>query len=85
MKHPIARFSFAGLLAVASPTFAADLNFSSVEGFGGLPLNVVETGKADGPAILIGCGTGLLLGVFGALPPALKALRSSVAVSLKAV
>ena len=53
MKHPIARFSFAGLLAVASPTFAADLNFSSVEGFGGLPLNVVETGKADGPAILM--------------------------------
>ena len=41
--------------------------------------------RIDGPAILIGCGTGLLLGVFGALPPALKALRSSVAVSLKAV
>lgn len=41
--------------------------------------------QIDGPAILIGCGVGLILGVFGALPPALKALRASVAVSLKAI
>lgn len=39
----------------------------------------------DGVAILIGCGVGLLLGVVGALPPAWKALRGAVAVSLKAV
>ena len=39
----------------------------------------------DSVAILVGCGVGLLLGVLGALPPALKALRESVAVSLKAV
>ncbi len=41
--------------------------------------------RIDGVAVLIGCGVGLLLGVLGALPPALKALRGSVAVSLKAV
>ncbi|QDT10161.1 ABC transporter permease [Planctomycetes bacterium K23_9] len=41
--------------------------------------------RIDSVAILIGCGVGLLLGVLGALPPALKALRGSVAISLKAV
>ncbi len=41
--------------------------------------------RIDSIAILIGCGVGLLLGVVGALPPALKALRAEVAASLKAV
>ncbi|OYW24606.1 MAG: ABC transporter substrate-binding protein, partial [Planctomycetales bacterium 12-60-4] len=41
--------------------------------------------RIDGVAILIGFGVGLLLGVVGALPPALKALRAEVAASLKAV
>ncbi len=41
--------------------------------------------RIDGPAILIGCSAGLILGILGALPPALKALRASVAVSLKAI
>lgn len=41
--------------------------------------------RIDGVSILIGCGVGLSLGVFGALPPALKALRMPVAQSLKAV
>jgi len=41
--------------------------------------------RIDSVAILIGCGVGLLLGVVGALPPALKALRAEVATSLKAV
>ncbi|QEG23091.1 ABC transporter permease [Mariniblastus fucicola] len=39
----------------------------------------------DGIAVLLGCGVGLMLGVLGALPPALKALRSAIATSLKAV
>ena len=39
----------------------------------------------DSVAILIGCGIGLFLGVVGALPPAWKALKGEVAVSLKAV
>jgi putative ABC transport system permease protein len=41
--------------------------------------------RIDSVAILIGCGVGLLLGVVGALPPALKALRADVAASLKAI
>jgi len=41
--------------------------------------------RIDSIAILVGCGVGLLLGVLGALPPAFKALRESVAISLKAV
>lgn len=41
--------------------------------------------RIDSVTILIGCGVGLLLGVVGALPPALKALRAEVATSLKAV
>jgi hypothetical protein len=41
--------------------------------------------RIDSVAILVGCGVGLLLGVLGALPPALKALQASVAISLKAV
>lgn len=41
--------------------------------------------RIDGIAILIGCGVGLLLGVVGSLPPAVKALRAEVADSLKAV
>lgn len=41
--------------------------------------------RIDSVAILIGCGVGLLLGIVGALPPAMKALRAEVAASLKAV
>lgn len=41
--------------------------------------------RIDSTAVLIGCGVGLLLGVLGALPPAIKALRAPVAESLKAI
>lgn len=41
--------------------------------------------RIDSVAILVGCGVGLLLGVLGAMPPALKALRESVAISLKSI
>ena len=41
--------------------------------------------RIDSVAILIGCGVRLSLGVLGALPPAIKALRAAVATSLKAV
>lgn len=40
--------------------------------------------RIDGVAILWGCGVGILLGILGAMPPALKALRESVAITLKA-
>lgn len=41
--------------------------------------------QIDSVCLLIGCGGGLLLGVLGALPPAIKALRLPVAQSLKAI
>ncbi len=41
--------------------------------------------RIDGAALLTGCAAGVLLGVVGALPPAIKALRSPVAAGLKAV
>jgi len=41
--------------------------------------------KVDGLAILIASGVGVLIGSFGAIPPATKALRADVAMSLKAI
>ena len=41
--------------------------------------------RVDSMALMIGCGTGLLLGVVGAIPPAIKALCLPVAESLKAI
>lgn len=39
----------------------------------------------DGPTLLIGCGIGLLLGVVGAIPPAIRALKLPIVEGLKAV
>jgi ABC-type lipoprotein release transport system permease subunit len=39
----------------------------------------------DGVATLIGCGAGLLLGLLGAIPPAIRALRLPIVDGLKAV
>jgi ABC-type antimicrobial peptide transport system permease subunit len=41
--------------------------------------------RIDEVAVLIGCGVGLLLGILGALPPAIRALRMPVVEGLKAV
>lgn len=41
--------------------------------------------RIDAVALLIGCGVGLLLGIIGALPPAMKVLRLPVAAGLKAI
>lgn len=41
--------------------------------------------RIDGTAVIIGCGTGLLIGAVGAIPPAVRAMRRSVSESLKAV
>jgi ABC-type antimicrobial peptide transport system permease subunit len=39
----------------------------------------------DSTAILVGCGTGMMLGVIGALPPAWRALSFPIADGLKAI
>jgi putative ABC transport system permease protein len=41
--------------------------------------------RIDSIAVLIGCGVGVALGFFGALPPAIRALRMPVVDGLKAV
>jgi len=41
--------------------------------------------RIDHIAVLIGCGVGLLLGFFGAIPPAIRALRMPVVDGLKSV
>jgi len=41
--------------------------------------------RVDSVAILVGCGTGLLLGLLGAIPPAIKAMRYPVVEGLKAI
>lgn len=41
--------------------------------------------RVDSLAILVGCGTGLLLGMVGAIPPAIKAMRYPVVEGLKAI
>jgi ABC-type antimicrobial peptide transport system permease subunit len=40
--------------------------------------------RIDELAVLIGCGVGLLLGVIGAIPPAIRALRMPIVDGLKA-
>jgi len=41
--------------------------------------------RIDSTALVLGCGTGLLLGLIGAIPPAIRAMRMPVAEGLKAV
>jgi ABC-type antimicrobial peptide transport system permease subunit len=41
--------------------------------------------RIDEMAVLIGCGVGLLLGVVGAIPPAIRALRMPVVDALRAM
>jgi ABC-type antimicrobial peptide transport system permease subunit len=41
--------------------------------------------RIDGVALLLGSGTGVLLGVLGALPPAIQAMRLPVVDALKAI
>lgn len=73
------------LLASAGSLFSGVVALTLLNGMAVRFTMGAFTLRIDGVAILIGCGVGLLLGVVGALPPALKALRAEVAASLKAV
>ena len=73
------------LLAASASLLAAFLALTVINGaavrftMGAFALRV------DTTAILIGCAVGLTLGVVGAIPPAIKALRIPVVDGLKAL
>lgn len=73
------------LLAAAASLLSGFIALTVLDGMAVRFTMGAFTLRIDSVAILVGCGVGLLLGVLGALPPALKALRESVAISLKAV
>jgi ABC-type lipoprotein release transport system permease subunit len=73
------------LLAVAASLLAAVLALVFVNGaavrftMGAFALHI------DGVAVLIGCGVGILLGLLGTIPPAIRALRMPIVEGLRAV
>lgn len=73
------------LMAAAASLLAAMIALVFVNGaavrftMGAFPIRI------DSVAILIGCGVGLMLGFFGALPPAIRALRLPIVDGLKSV
>ncbi|REJ65009.1 MAG: ABC transporter permease [Planctomycetota bacterium] len=73
------------LLSVGGSLIAALIAFLLVNGtavrftMGAFALRV------DSLAVVIGCGTGLVLGLLGAVPPAMKAMRVTVVEGIKAV
>jgi ABC-type lipoprotein release transport system permease subunit len=73
------------LLAAAASILAGFLAIAVVNGVAIRFTMGAFTLRIDGVSILIGCGIGLLLGVLGAMPPAIKALGLPVAQSLKAI
>jgi ABC-type antimicrobial peptide transport system permease subunit len=73
------------LLAAAGSLLAAVVALVVVHGAAVRFTMGAFTLRVDGPAVVIGCGTGLLLGVVGAIPPAIRAMRLLIAEGLKAV
>ena len=73
------------ILALAASLCAALISVLLINGsavrftMGAFPLQI------DSVSVLIGCGVGLLLGFFGAIPPAIRALRMPVVDGLKSV
>ena len=75
----------ATLLAVAASLVAAAVAVTLLNGLAVRFTMGAFTLRVDRVALLIGCGTGLAIGVIGSLPPALRVLRLPVADALKAV
>jgi len=73
------------LLAAAAALLASALSLVLINGAAVRFTMGAFALKVDGPALLLGCGTGLLLGVLGALPPAVQAMRLPIVDGLKAV
>lgn len=73
------------LLATAASLLAALLALVFVNGAAVRFTMGAFSLRIDNTALLIGCGVGLLLGLFGAIPPAIRALRMPIVDGLKAV
>jgi ABC-type lipoprotein release transport system permease subunit len=73
------------ILSLAASLFASLIALLFINGaairftMGAFPLRI------DSVCILIGCCVGLLLGIFGAIPPSIRAMKMSVVDGLKAV
>lgn len=73
------------LLAAAGSLIAASIALVALNGLAVRFTMGAFVLRVDSAALLIGFGTGLLLGIIGAIPPALRAMRLPVAEGLKAV
>jgi ABC-type lipoprotein release transport system permease subunit len=73
------------LLAVAASLLASALALVFVHGAAVRFTMGAFAMRVDGLAVVVRCGTGLMLGVVGAIPPALQTMRLPVAEGLKAV
>jgi putative ABC transport system permease protein len=73
------------LLAVAGSLLASVVAFALVNGVAVRFTMGAFALRVDGAALLIGYGVGLLLGVVGTLPAAIRSLRMPIAEGLKAV
>ena len=73
------------VLAIAASLLASTLSFALVSGVAvQFTMGAFEL-QVDSVSVLFGCGTGLVLGILGSLPPAIQALRMPVVDGLKAI
>ncbi|MGL4554954.1 MAG: ABC transporter permease [Gemmataceae bacterium] len=73
------------LLAAAASLLAAALALLLLDGVAVRFTMGAFALRIDGPALLLGCGTGVAVGVIGALPPAFQAMSLPIVDALKAV
>lgn len=73
------------LLAAAASLLAASVALVFVNGMSVRFTMGAFALRIDSMAVLIGCGVGFSLGFFGAIPPAIRALRMPIVDGLKAV
>jgi ABC-type antimicrobial peptide transport system permease subunit len=73
------------LLSAAGCLIASALAFTFVSGAAVRFTMGAFAMEIDGIAVLIACGTGLMLGFVGAIPPAIQALRMPVVDGLKSI
>ncbi|QDU93798.1 ABC transporter permease [Lignipirellula cremea] len=73
------------LLAVGGSLIASVLAFALINGTAVRFTMGAFVLRVDSVAIVVGCGTGLLLGLLGAIPPAMKAMRLAIVEGIKSV